>query len=53
MIIWHVLAEDTAYRDLGSDYFTRRFDNPDARKRRLIHELEALGHKVTIEPAVA
>ena len=53
VIIWHVLAEDTAYRDLGSDYFTRRFDNSDARRRRLVHELEALGHKVTIEPAVA
>jgi transposase len=46
-----VLAETIAYRDLGADYFTRRFDHPDAHKRRLIHELEALGHKVTIEPA--
>jgi hypothetical protein len=53
VIIWHVLAKTTAYRDLGSDYFTRRFDNPEARKRRLIHELEALGHKVTIEPNAA
>ncbi len=53
VIIWHVLAENTAYRDLGSDYFTRRIDNPEARKRRLIHELEALGHKVTVEPAAA
>jgi transposase len=41
------------YRDLGSDYFTRRIDSPDARKRRLIQELEALGHKVTIEPIAA
>jgi transposase len=53
VIIWHVLAETTAYRDLGSDYFTRRIDHPDTRKRRLIRELEALGHKITIEPAVA
>jgi hypothetical protein len=53
VIIWHVLAETTAYHDLGSDYFTRRIDNPEARKRRLVHELEALGHKVTIEPATA
>ncbi|MGH4011470.1 MAG: IS110 family transposase [Pseudonocardiaceae bacterium] len=53
VIIWHVLAHSTAYRDLGSDYFTRRIDNPDARKRQLIHELEALGHKVTIEPTAA
>lgn len=53
VIIWHVLAETTAYRDLGSDYFTRRIDHPETRKRRLIRELEALGHKVTIEPAAA
>ncbi|MCA1706327.1 MAG: hypothetical protein LC808_24920 [Actinobacteria bacterium] len=53
MIIWHVLANTTAYRDLGSDYFTRRVDNPEARKRRLIRELEALGNKVTIEPTAA
>jgi transposase len=53
VIIWHVLAENTAYRDLGADYFTRRVDSPDARKRRLIRELEALGHKVTIEPTAA
>jgi hypothetical protein len=53
VIIWHVLAETTAYRDLGSDYFTRRIDRPDAGKRRLIRELEALGHQVSIEPAAA
>ena len=53
VIIWHVLAESSAYRDLGSDYFTRRIDSPEARKRRLIRELEALGHKVTLEPTVA
>jgi transposase len=53
VIIWHVLAENIAYRDLGSDYFTRRIDDPDTRKRRLIRELEALGHKVIIEPTAA
>ena len=53
VIIWHVLAQTTAYHDLGPDYFTRHCDNPDARKRRLIRELEALGHKVTIEPTAA
>jgi transposase len=53
VIIWHVLAETTAYRELGTDYFTTRIDSPDARKRRLFRELEALGHKVTIEPAAA
>jgi hypothetical protein len=40
-----VLAEATTYRDLGADYFTTRINSPDARKRRLIRELEALGHK--------
>lgn len=53
VIIWHVLAESSAYRDLGADYFTRRIDSPEARKRRLVRELEALGHKVTIEPTAA
>jgi transposase len=53
VIIWHVLAETTAYRELGADYFTHRIDTPEARKRRLIRELEALGHKVTIEPNAA
>lgn len=53
MISWHVPAETTAYRDLGSDYFARRIDNPDDRKRRLIRELEALGHKVPLEPTAA
>ncbi len=40
-------------RDLGSDYFTRRIESPQAREGRLIRELEALGDKVTLEPAVA
>lgn len=53
VIIWHVLAHNNAYRDLGSDYFTRRIDNPEARKRRLVRELEALGHRVTIKPVAA
>jgi transposase len=52
-IIWHALARSSAYRDLGSDYFSRRIDSPQARERRLIRELEALGHKVTLEPSVA
>lgn len=53
VIIWHVLAEASPYRDLGADYFTRRVDSPEARQRRLVRELEALGHKVTLEPSAA
>lgn len=51
VIIWHVLAENTTYRDLGADYFIRRVDNPETRKRRLIRDLEALGCQVTTQPA--
>ena len=43
-------GDDAEYRDLGSDYFTR-YDNPDARKRRLIRDLRALGYDVTVQPA--
>jgi transposase len=50
VIIWHVLADMTEYRDLGADYFTRH-DTTEARKRRLIRELETLGCQVTIQPA--
>lgn len=50
VITWHVLHDMTEYRDLGNDYFTR-YDNPEAKTRRLIRELQALGHNVTIEPA--
>jgi transposase len=50
VIIWHVLASDTCYEELGADYFTRRNDT-DARQRYLIRELEKLGHSVTLEPA--
>jgi transposase len=53
VIIWHVLAQASEYRDLGSDYFTARIDHPEVRKRRLVRELEALGHKVTLEPTAA
>jgi len=50
VIIWHVLHDRAEYRDLGADYFTRH-DNPDARKRRLIHDLQSMGYEVTIAPA--
>jgi transposase len=50
VIIWHVLHDMTEYRDLGADYFTRH-DNAEARKRRLIRELETLGCQVTTQPA--
>jgi transposase len=45
---WHMLQTGELYNDLGGDYFTRR--NPDGYTRRLIRQLEALGHSVTIQP---
>jgi transposase len=43
----HVLQNRTRYQDLGSDYFERR--NVDKQRKRLIHHLESLGVKVTVE----
>ena len=51
VIIWHLLSDPaTRYTDLGSDYFDTHI-NPDGRKRAHIGQLEALGYKVTLEPA--
>ena len=50
VIVWHVLADDVTYDDLGADFFERRIDT-EARQRQLVRQLEALGHKVTLEPA--
>jgi transposase len=53
VIVWHLLADPTArFCDLGADYHTRRLDT--ARKtRNLVRQLQALGHTVTLHPAVA
>lgn len=40
----------TSPQDLGSDFYTRRID-PERRKRSHVHQLEALGYKVSLEPA--
>jgi transposase len=50
VIIWHVLHDQVNYADLGADYFDRFTDN-DAHARRLVRQLERLGHRVTLEPA--
>lgn len=50
VIIWHVLHDNVDYQDLGPDWFERRSDTA-AHTRRLVHQLENLGHRVTIEPA--
>jgi len=51
VIIWHLLADPGArYTDLGSDFYATRI-SPERRKRGHIRQLEALGYKVTLEPA--
>jgi transposase len=48
---YHILSRDTPYEDLGDDYFHRRQTHQAERyKNRLVHQLERLGHKVTLEP---
>jgi transposase len=44
---WHMLSTGELYRDLGGDYFRKR--NPERQTKRLVAQLERLGHKVTLE----
>ena len=46
---WQMLTTGELYTDLGGDYYARR--DPERATRRLITKLEALGHRVTLEPA--
>lgn len=50
VIAWHLLSTGEVYNDLGGDYFDKR-RNTEARQRRLVAQLEAMGHHVTLEPA--
>ncbi len=52
VIAWHLLSTGETYTDLGGDYFERRRTSP-ARQKRLVAQLEAMGHKVTLQPAAA
>lgn len=50
-VIRHLLADPTArYRDLGADYYGQTV-NTQRRTRNLVHQLEVLGHHVTLNPA--
>jgi transposase len=50
VIAYHLLDRGVGYTDLGGDYFTRRVD-PERRTRRLVEQLEALGHTVNLTQA--
>jgi transposase len=46
---WHMLTTGELYREAGGDYYTHR--DPERATRRLVKQLEALGHHVTLEAA--
>jgi transposase len=46
-----MLSTGEIYHETGSDYFTRL--DPDKHARRLIAQLERLGHTVTLQKATA
>jgi len=50
VIAWNLLSTGETYNDLGGDYFENRRNSP-ARQRRLVAQLEAMGHHVTLAPA--
>jgi transposase len=50
VIVWHLLNDPTArYHDLGADFYANRV-NKERKTRQLVHQLEALGHHVTLQP---
>jgi transposase len=49
--IWYMLSTGELYRDLGGDYFTRR--DPQRQTRRLVAQLQRLGHHVTLTEGAA
>ena len=51
VIIWHLLADpDTRFHDLGADHHDRHV-NTSMKRRQHVRQLEALGYRVTLEPA--
>jgi transposase len=47
VIVYHVLARQMSYRELGGDYFDKQ--NVETQRKRLIRRLEATGLKVIVE----
>jgi transposase len=51
IIVWHLLADPTVgYHDLGAGFYDTRV-NAERNKRNHVRQLEALGYKVTLQPA--
>jgi transposase len=49
VICYHVLEREVPYEELGEDYFHRQRSG-EAYTKRLVLQLERLGHKVALEP---
>jgi transposase len=47
---YYIVRDHVPYRELGPDWLARRH-SPEHRTRRLVKQLEALGHRVTLEAA--
>jgi transposase len=51
VIVWHLLADPSArFQDLGAGFYDTRI-NAERAKRDHLRQLEALGYKVTLQPA--
>ena len=48
---WHMLTTGELCREAGGDYFRKR--DPERATKHLVRQLEALGHRVTLEQPVA
>ena len=49
VIVYHILQRGEPYQELGEDYFSRR-RSEEAYRKRLVRQLERLGHRVVLEP---
>jgi transposase len=51
IIVWHLLSDpDARFHDLGPGFYDTRID-AQRKKRNHVRQLEALGYKVTLQPA--
>jgi transposase len=51
VIVWHLLSDpDARFRDLGPGFYDARID-AERRKRNHVRQLEALGYRVSLQPA--
>jgi hypothetical protein len=48
---WHVVHDQVDYADLGPDW-AQRHRSTEYRTRRLVHQLEQLGHTVPLQPTI-